>query len=192
MSANGKFYSSKIPESAYMIIRTWREMPVHDAICCDEARKAAGAYCGQLSQHPESLTQIMKNILEELPSSSCTPLIIRKNKRSDISVSLQTLLSVIFSQFKLIISSPEILEISFRKINFGDNRSCGSSNAIASRQANVYSHFFEGLVQLLEDGASESGCFLLHNDHSYFWTVFCSSSALSAFHLYFSSNEAHF
>jgi hypothetical protein len=115
------------------MIGAWRKLPVHDAICCDEARKAAGAYCEQLSQHPESLSQIMKNILEELPSTSCTPLIIRKNKRSEISVSIQTLVTVISSRFKLLMSSPEIhlIEISFRKINFG-------------------------LVQLLEDGASEA------------------------------------
>ncbi len=63
----------------------------------------------------------MNSILERLPSSSNTSLIIRQNKRSDISISMQTLLSLISSQFQLLMSTPEahLIHISFQKMNFG-------------------------------------------------------------------------
>jgi hypothetical protein len=91
----------------------------------------------QLGHGHRSLSEIVKGILEGLPSTSCTPLMIRELKRSDISISIQTLVYVIASRFHSIVTSSEsfLLEISFRKISFG-------------------------LVQLLEDGASSS---LKHN-----------------------------
>jgi hypothetical protein len=112
------------------MIPAWREMSFRDGICCDDAQRAAETYI-ERAKDPHSVTEIVKNILEGLPSTSHTPLMIRQHKRNEMSISLQTLLCVISSTFPLIVSSSEsfLLQTAFRKISFG-------------------------LVQLLEDGAS--------------------------------------
>ena len=146
-------------------------MSFSDGSCCDEAQKAAGAHCAQLARHPNSLSQIMNSILEQLPSTSYTSLIIRQNKRSDISTAIQTLLSLISSQFQLLMSTShlnDLIHISFQKMNFG-------------------------LVQLLEDGVSAFSHVLNQIKLStFFLLVLWSSSALSALRFYFSTNAAHF
>ena len=116
---------------SHKMIPVWRNMSFENAICCDEADRSTIDYFKQLSHHPESLCEILKIVLERLPSTSHTPLMIRQRKRDEISVSIQTLVVLISSKFTLLMSlnGVKLLETSFRRINFG-------------------------LVQLLEDGAS--------------------------------------
>jgi hypothetical protein len=129
----------------------WREMSFCDGFCCDEAHMAATAHIDNLSHHPGSLSVVVKDILEGLPATSCTPLMIRKNKREKISISLQTLLFVISSKLDSIMSLSErfLLDISFRKINFG-------------------------LVQLLEDEVCASHALICAHENYFL----CSSSPL--------------
>jgi hypothetical protein len=110
----------------------WRKMSFDDAMCCIEARETAGEIRAQVSKFPESISQIVETLLDRLPLTSKTPLIIRKNKRADISIATQTLLLFISSNLKSLVSSKanlNLLDKSFHRIAFG-------------------------LVQLLEDGAS--------------------------------------
>ena len=116
------------------MIPVWREMSFDDAICCIDAREAAGRIRAQLSKFPESLPQIVQKLLDRLPLTSRTPLMIRKHKHADISSCIQTCLLVFGSNLKSIISSKVnvcMLEQIFQRIAFG-------------------------LVQLLEDEASIS------------------------------------
>ena len=115
------------------MIPVWREMSFDDAICCIDAREAAGRIRAQL-KFPESLPQIVQKLLDRLPLTSRTPLMIRKHKHADISSCIQTCLLVFGSNLKSIISSKVnvcMLEQIFQRIAFG-------------------------LVQLLEDEASIS------------------------------------
>jgi hypothetical protein len=129
----------------------WREMSFCDGFCCDEAHMAATTHIDHLSHHPGSLSVVVKDILEGLPPSSCTPLLIRQHKRERISISLQTLLFVISSKLDSIMSLSEcfLLDISFRRINFG-------------------------LVQLLEDEVSASNVSICAKKNYFL----CSSSPL--------------
>jgi hypothetical protein len=118
-------------KSHKMIPVYWRNMSFEDAICCDEAEQSTREYFEQLSLHPESLSEILKIVLERLPSTSHIPLMIRQRKRDEIIISIQTLVALISSKFTLLMSlnGVKLLEMSFQRINFG-------------------------LVQLLEDEAS--------------------------------------
>lgn len=150
-------------DKAVSMISNWREISCDDATCCSEAREAADAHFKQLSLHPDSLSQVVKYVLERLPPSSHTALIIRRKKCHEISICLQTLVTLISSKFSLLSSCAEahLIEVSFKKMNFG-------------------------LVQLLEDGGSTL-CLLCLTNWTY--TLFCSSliiaSACSTLFIYF-------
>lgn len=121
------------------MISNWREISCRDATCCGEAREAVDVHFKQLSLHPDSISHVVKCILEGLPPSSHTALMIRQKKSSEISICLQTLVTLISSKFSLLSSCAEahLIEVSFQKMNFG-------------------------LVQLLEDGGSTLCFFVPH------------------------------
>ncbi len=145
------------------MISNWREISCDDATCCSEARDASDVHFKQLSLHPDSLSQVVKCVLERLPTSSHTALMIRQKKCHEISICLQTLVTLISSKFSLLSSCAEahLIEVSFKKMNFG-------------------------LVQLLEDGGSTL-CFLCLTNWTY--TLYCSSliitSACSTLFIFF-------
>ena len=102
------------------MIPVWREMSFDDAICCIDAREAAGRIRAQL-KFPESLPQIVQKLLDRLPLTSRTPLMIRKHKHADISSCIQTCLLVFGSNLKSISSKVNVcmLEQIFQRIAFG-------------------------------------------------------------------------
>jgi hypothetical protein len=144
------------------MISNWRQISCHDAICCGEAREAADVHFKHLSLHPDSISHVVNFVLERLPPSSHTALMIRRKKSSEISICLQTLVTLISSKFSLLSSCAEhLIKVSFQKMNFG-------------------------LVQLLEDGGSTL-CFLCLTNCTY--TLFRSSliiaSACSTLFIFF-------
>ncbi len=150
-------------DKAVSMISNWREISCDDATCCSEAREAVDVHFKQLSLHPDSLSQVVKCVMERLPPSSHTALMIRRKKSHEISICLQTLVTLISSKFSLLSSCAEahLIEVSFKKMNFG-------------------------LVQLLEDGGSTL-CFLCLTNLTY--TLYCSSliiaSACSTLFIFF-------
>ena len=107
-------------------------MSFEDAICCDKADQATKEYFKKLSHHPEALSEILKIVLERLPSASSAPLTSKQRNHDETCTSIQTLVVLISAKFALLMSlngGKRMLQMSFQRITFE-------------------------LVQLLEDGAS--------------------------------------